>query len=510
MGDNPSAAVHARETHISCLYFTPDRVHKMLKPIRTGFLDHRSVTVRAQALRQEFDLNRRLAPDIYLGLSTLYEEGEAVDTMLTMRRLPDVRRLSGLVRTPEFESALRSVAKSIAAFHSGLDPVTIDTPMADADGLLSLWESSFEEMRPDAGTVLDAAEFAHVETLVHDYLEHATDLFEHRRAAGQVRDGHGDLIAEDIFILPDGPRILDCLAFSADLRISDVLADIAFLVMDIHRLAGVGAAQRLMAWYCEYSGEHHPGSLAHHYVAYRAHIRAKVELLRHRQGIAESAGRAQTYQRLALEHLTRARLRVVMVGGGPGTGKTTLAHAIGQQAGWLVFGSDEERKDLVGLGHETRIDDAPGRGLYDPATTARTYRQLLKHAEAGLRAGASVILDASWADAGNRALAADLAERYGADLIELRCHVPTAEAKRRVTRRRRHERAASDARPEIVDFLEARFDDWPSATVIDTSGALEAAGQHAVTVAWGQCTVRPEGRDLRPWSDDRPSRTVRR
>jgi uncharacterized protein len=490
MGETPSAGVDARETHISRLFFTPDRVHKLLKPIETGFLDHRSAAARADAVQQELELNRRLAPDVYLGVSALEENGQIVDTMLTMRRLPDAARLSNLVDTAGFDEALRSVARTIATFHAALEPETGPTTMGDADGMLALWTSSFDEMRPDAGTVLDPADFTRAESLVHDYLEHAGDLFAHRRAAGLVRDGHGDLTAEDIFILPDGPRILDCLAFSRELRVSDVLADIAFLVMDVHRLAGVEAAQRLMTWYREFSGEHHPGSLAHHYVAYRAHIRAKVELIRHRQGVAESAARARMYHQLTLEHLTRARLRVVMIGGGPGTGKTTLAHEIGQQTGWLVLGSDEERKDLAGLGHETHADDAPGTGLYDPATTAHTYRQLLQHADAGLNAGESVVLDASWADAGNRVLAADLAERHGAELIELRCHVPIAEAKRRVTRRRRTERGASDARPEIVDFLDARFDDWPSATVIDTSGPLDAAGSHAVTVAWRQCTAR--------------------
>ena len=110
--------------------------------------------------------------------------------------------------------------------------------MADVDGLLGLWTSSFDEMRPDVGTVIDATEFDAVERLVSDYLEHGADLLDRRQSAGLVRDGHGDLTAQDIFILPDGPRILDCLAFSHDLRVSDVLADIAFLVMDVHRLAG--------------------------------------------------------------------------------------------------------------------------------------------------------------------------------------------------------------------------------------------------------------------------------
>lgn len=475
--------VAARETHISRLFFTPDRAHKFLKPVETGFLDHRTTESRIDALNRELDLNRRLSPDIYLGVSEVHEQGAVVDAMLTMRRLPDERRLTALVGTDEFEPALRAVAKTIAAFHESLDPVTEGSPMGDAEGLLELWASSFSDMAPDAGAVIDAAEFDRVEALARAYLDHAGPLFARRREEGLVRDGHGDLTAEDIFILPDGPRILDCLAFSDDLRISDVLADISFLVMDVHRLAGIGPAQRLMAWYCEFTGEHHPASLAHHYVAYRAHIRAKVELLRHRQGTAEAAERARAYHALALDHLVRAQLRVVVVGGGPGTGKTTVAHEIGQRTGWVVLSSDELRKDLAKVDHESHGHDAPGEGLYDRSVTTQTYEQLVAHADAALRAGTSVVLDASWADAAHRAAAAELAQRHGAALVELRCVLPPDEAKRRVRDRLAGGHDASDARAEIVDYLGERFHDWPSASVVDTSTPPAVAGEHAATIA---------------------------
>src|SRR6187402_3842244 len=116
------------------------------------------------------------------------------------------------------------------------------------------------------------------------YAQIALSLFDNRRRAGLVRDGHGDLIADDIFVMDDGPRILDCLAFDDAYRVSDVLADVAFLVMDVERLAGREPARRLLQAYCTYSNEHHPSSLAHHYVAYRAHVRAKVATMRWNQG----------------------------------------------------------------------------------------------------------------------------------------------------------------------------------------------------------------------------------
>ena len=472
------------ETHISRLLFTPDRVHKFLKPVRTGFLDHTDPAARRAALRREFELNRRLSPDVYLGVSDLIEHGRPVDSVLTMRRLPTGRRLSALVGTPQLEPALRAVAKEIAAFHAALSPVTDPTLMGTADGLLSLWRSSFEELEADVGPVIEPEEFLHVRALVEEYLSHAGPSFADRVDHGMVVDGHGDLIADDIFILDDGPRILDCLAFADDLRISDRLADIAFLVMDIHRLAGVEAAQQLMKWYQEFSGEHHPGSLAHHYVAYRAHIRAKVEIIRHRQGADDAAERARRYHRLAHEHLVRARLRLVLVGGGPGSGKTTLAHELASRAGWLVLGSDELRKDLEGVAHDVHVDDRPGAGLYDAAHKDRTYAQLVANAGAALAAGESVVLDASWSSAAHRQLAVDIARQHGAALIELECGVARDEAKRRVARRRTDETTASDARPEIVDHLAANRDPWPTATSVDTSGPQAEVLAGAVEAVW--------------------------
>lgn len=460
------------ETHISTVCFVAGRAFKLLKPIKTGFLDHTRVDARLLAVDHELELNRRLAPDVYLGTADLVEHESVVDRMLIMRRLPHDRRLSILVGTAEFEGALRSVAKVVAAFHSGLEPCSTATAMATAEGLAALWESSFEEIAPSVGDVIDPDEFETVRSLARRYLDHRTRLFERRRNSGMIRDGHGDLTADDIFILPDGPRILDCLAFDEGLRTSDVLADIGFLAMDVHRLAGADRARQLMNWYTEFSGEHHPSSLAHHYVAYRAHIRAKVELIRHRQGVSAAGPAACDYHRLALDHLRRAQLRVVLIGGGPGSGKTTLAHAIAEGSGWLVLSSDELRKDLCGVPHDQEQMEAPWSGMYDLATTDRTYEALVEQAEKAVEAGQTVILDASWISDRHRDLARNMSRRVGADVVELECSVSPAMAKARIAERRAERRDASDAAADTVDRMAARRDDWPTSHRIETDGPL--------------------------------------
>lgn len=464
--------VTATETHISILFFGPDRVYKFLKPVTTGFLDHSTVERRLAAVTAEYHLNRRFAPDVYLGTSDLYERGELTDRVLIMRRLPADRRLSLLVESPDFGDHVRRVAHKIAAFHAAA-PVTTDPyPMTTASGLLELWESSFTEIEPSVGSVIDADEFNRVRHLARRYLDHAEPLFGQRRRAGQMRDGHGDLTAEDIFVLDDGLRILDCLAFDDDYRISDVLADIAFLVMDIERLAGATLARELLAHYCEFVDEHHPSSLAHHYVAYRAHVRAKVALLRLRQGDEPSRDLAVHYHQQAAGNLERARRRLVMVGGGPGTGKTTVSRRLADLFNFAVIDSDTLRKDLRGVDHDDhRVDRHPE--LYGSEATADTYARLIAHAGVLLESGESVIVDATWSDADHRAVARAVADRHGADVVELECRLDPDVARDRIAKRRSTSRDASDATPDLVSQMAIRRQPWPNAKPLDTSRRLD-------------------------------------
>ena len=127
----------------------------------------------------------------------------------------------------------------------------------------------------------------------YGYLAGRDALFQHRIDDGWVRDGHGDLMADDIYLLPDGPRILDCLEFDERYRIGDVVNDVDFLAMDLERLGRPDLARRFLALYREMAAAPWPASLAHHLIAYRAHVRAKVGALRQVHGeVVEARGEA--------------------------------------------------------------------------------------------------------------------------------------------------------------------------------------------------------------------------
>ncbi len=478
-----------RETHISTVFFLGDRVYKLKKPVTLDFLDFSTVEAREKMCHREVALNRRLAPDVYLGVAEVRDvDGRTLDHLVVMRRMPDERRLSTLVRQQPVDECLREVARIVATFHAQTETSAVIAAAGSVENTRARWESSFATMAPFVGSVLDPDIAGAVEELALRYLDGRGPLFAQRVEQQKVRDGHGDLLADDVFCLDDGPRILDCIEFDDQLRYGDVLADVAFLAMDLERVGAADAGARFLAWYREFAGETYPETLAHHYIAYRAHVRAKVACLRVAQGDATAADDARLLLQLTSERLLRGRVGLTLVGGLPGTGKSTLAAGLGDRMGWVVLRSDELRKDLAGVGHTTHGRDAYGQGLYDERATAATYRSLLERARGLLERGEPVILDASWTDPRWREEAKALANDTASDLHELRCVAPVDVARARLAVRASAGTDPSDATSEIAARMAADSSPWPTATVIDTSCSPE----DALTAGFG-AIMRPRG-----------------
>ena len=146
----------------------------------------------------------------------------------------------------------------------------------------------------------------------------------------------------------------------------------------------------------------------------------------------------------------------------------------------MVLRSDEVRKDVAGLGHTTPAPARPGEGLYRPELTDATYDALLDRARAALGLGESVVLDASWSSGRHRQAAAELAATTSSDLVELRCVVAPDIAGQRIRRRLAAGGDPSDATPDVAAAMATRFDPWPEATVLDTSGRVQDVGLAAL------------------------------
>ena len=215
------------------------------------------------------------------------------------------------------------------------------------------WEDNIEQTGRFRGTVLDASEFDETLARARRFLAGREHLLADRVSRGRIVDGHGDLIADDIFCLDDGPRVLDCLEFDDALRFVDALDDVAFLAMDLERLGRPDLADYFHDAYVEFSADPAPPSLWHHYLAYRAFVRVKVACLRHEQGADDAAKTAAQHLRLCADHLRAGTVRLALVGGLPGTGKSTVAGRLADLAGAVVLSSDRLRKEQAGLSPTT-------------------------------------------------------------------------------------------------------------------------------------------------------------
>ena len=475
------------ETHGSVVLMVGDRAYKLMKPLDLGFMDNRTREGRERACHREVEVNRRFAPDVYLGVLDLVDEhGEAVDHLVAMRRLPPGRRLGAQLDGPDARRLVVDVARAVARVHAEADR----SPEIDAAGapaaVRRLWADGVRELRAHAGRVLHPSSIDDLEALALAYLEGRKELLERRIASGWIRDGHGDLLADDVYCLPEGPRLLDCLAFDDRLRHGDVLLDAAFLAMDLEARGHPGLAAVFLREWSATLGEEHPRSLEHHYLASRAHVRSTVTCIRAEQGDHQALAAARRLHALAMRHLEAGSMRLVLVGGGPGTGKSTVAAALRRGCDWRLERSDAVRRELAGLPPAPVRAAGFREGAYAPEMTDRVYAELLARADRALGLGEPVVLDATWADPAHREAARRLARRRGADLVEIECRAPLQVAMERVRSRLARDEGDSDATPELARMLADRRPQVSTARLLDTDRPLEEVVRDAMR-AVGAC-----------------------
>jgi aminoglycoside phosphotransferase family enzyme/predicted kinase len=485
------------ETHISWVFLRKDEVFKVKKPVNLGFLDFRSMDERRAACEAEVTLNRRLAPDVYLGVVPIrrsergrlrtFGTGPIVDWAVHMRRMPDEQRADRLLAagtlTPE---RIERLAMRLARFHAAC--------RADAEtarfGSPSILEQNLEEnFAQTAETIEQFMRTDEAEDLrrwQRAFLRgHATNFAE-RADGGRVRDGHGDLRLEHVYFAGDGDRvtILDCIEFNERFRYADVCADVAFLSMDLAGHARVDLAERFLAAYARAADDFDLYAVVDFYESYRAFVRGKIAAMLAvdptvDEATAQRARRdARRYFLLALSKNRRSLLlpAVVAVGGVIGSGKSTIAQSIGPEMGAPIIDADRTRKSMIGVEATRRLDEPAWSGAYDPAFTNRVYDEVFRRAEVVLASGRPVVLDASFRSAEARAAARDLAMRCGAPFRFVECSASSEVCKARLVEREKH-RGVSDGRLAIFDDFVSRFEsvvELPSSEhlILDTSRPL--------------------------------------
>ena len=452
------------DTHGAVVFLCRERAYKLKRAVKFPYMDFSTEGRRAAMCAAEIDVNRRSAPEIYLGVAPVLRRngklavgevgetsGQAVDWLVVMRRFDEEGLLDRMAArgalTPELMAALGA---RVAQFHDALPAIA--SGFCSPDDYRHSVAADVRQMR-EAGDRLDPPTSEALAEAMPRSLEPFVDLVARRVAAGAIRRCHGDLHLRNIVTLNGQPVPFDAIEFSDKIANIDVLYDLAFALMDLAR-QGLGAlANRLLnewLWRVgEIEGASHEEALAllPMFLARRAAIRAYVDSAVTAVSGADNAP-ARAYQKAALGFLQPALPRLVAIGGLSGSGKTTLAlklaPAIGRTPGAVVVRTDVERKRQAGVALEERMP----AGSYSPEASARIYAASMARAERVLRAGQSVVLDAVFARPGERAAAEALARTVGVPFQGIWLDVPKDVAQQRVTDRKGD---ASDATATVVE-----------------------------------------------------------
>ncbi len=303
------------ETHMSWVFLTDTHAYKFKKPVKYGIVNYRSLAARRLNCQREVRLNRRLAPDVYLGMVALRVDpggalhlggrGRAVEWLVKMRRLPARRTLEHAIRAHAVRPKdVDAVARRLSRFYRDA-PRPVLTPRHYRRSLAAqIVESRRHLIRP--AFELDKKRVSSIAAALLDFLDCHTDLFAKRARSGKIVEAHGDLRPEHIYLCDD-PIIVDCLEFDRDLRILDPASELAYLSMECERLGAGSIEDRLFATYRRETQDDPPDLLIVAYKAFHAYLRAKVAIshlddVEVRQPLKWKR-RTQQYLKLAEKHV---------------------------------------------------------------------------------------------------------------------------------------------------------------------------------------------------------------
>ena len=278
--------VEVRETHMSWVFFAGERAYKLKKPVKYPFLDFSTLPAREADCREEDRLNRRLAPDVYIGVIPLTlgadgglvlgGKGEPVDWLVMMRRLPASRMMdNAIAQGTVTQDQIGEVAGLLSHFYRGLDPA--DVSPEEYLGQFAREQEKNRSLLTDERFDLPDTALNAVLSRVEAVLTDEPDLLMSRARDGHIVDGHGDLRPEHV-CLSEPPVIIDCLEFNRAFRLVDPFDELAFLGMECERMGLPWIGEILISKCAEQLGGRPSDRLLAFYTAYRACLRARLAL----------------------------------------------------------------------------------------------------------------------------------------------------------------------------------------------------------------------------------------
>ncbi|MCC7326414.1 MAG: AAA family ATPase [Burkholderiales bacterium] len=490
---HPVHDIERVETHISWVVLAGDYAYKLKKPLDLGFLDFSTLEKRRAACEDELRLNRRTAPELYLDVVAItgtQEEpriggdGPVLDYAVRMRRFDRALEFDRLLLADKLlPEHIDELSRLVARFHATVPAAAPSDACGTPEMALANANDNFAHVLALAHAPDIAARLAALRQWTLDTQLRIAPLMRLRQREGFVRECHGDLHLANIVLHEGAVVVFDCIEFNPAMRWIDVMAEIAFTVMDLNHRARPDLAQRFLNGYLEATGDYAGLGVLRFYLVYRAMVRAKIAAIRATQSndaatSARDHADFRAHLDLAVE-FTRADPPAMLITCGPsGSGKSYLAALLAGTGEWIRVRSDVERKRLSGLAAGERSASAPGAGLYATTMNERTYARLAELAATVVEAGYPVIIDATFLERKQRCAFRKLAASLGIGFAILAPQVPVELMRERVQTRAARGADTSEATVAVLErqleFAQALDADENAATVrIDTSGDID-------------------------------------
>jgi hypothetical protein len=481
------------ETHISWVLLTGRYAYKIKKAVRLPFLDFSTLALRERYCHDELDLNRRLAPDLYLDVIAIGGTPKAprigaappIEFAVRMKQFPANATADQLIRADALTATdFATLAERLAGFHAGLEP---SSSVAADKTILENLDELEAALQADDGSSVPALVAA-----MRDEVERRLPTLRDRAHTGFVRECHGDLHLGNIARIDERLVPFDCLEFDRELRTIDPIDETAFLWMDLLAQARQDLAFAFLNAYLETSGDFAGLRILRLYAAHRALVRAKVAAIAQDGEPPVRPGKqARAYLGTAAAQLGQSGPCLIITSGLSASGKSTIARQLAPLLGAVHCRSDVERKRLHGMVPTERRGDAVDRGLYAPAATAATYTRLAEAAGAALGGRIPIIVDAALLSRDRRTLFRALAREYAVPFLILRCEASTDTLRARIAARKGD---ASDANLEVLEHQLATADVIDSAEqavtlTVDTGSEVEIRRLAAIVA--GRCQSSP-------------------
>lgn len=492
--DHPAGRIELAETHISLILMTGPFAYKFKKSVKLRFLDFSSLALRKRYCEEECRLNRRTTPELYAGVAVftgdehrpvLNGTGPVLEYAVKMVRFPARSEWRHALADGRLEAChVDSLATRLAEFHRDAPRVSAGYPGSAACIRQQALDnfSPFREPAQPAG--IDPAELNRLADWTAAAAGELHGVFASRQREGYVRDCHGDLHVGNILLIDGAPRLFDCIEFSENLRVIDVMSEVSFLFMDLDAAGRADFAWRLLNDWLQHTGDYSGLAVFRFYLAYRAMVRAGVSCIRLGQPGLDTAQRAAAREDIN-RYLGEAGKwtrpgggRLLITHGLSGSGKSWLARRLAERLGAVQVRSDVERKRLQGLPATHRATESAGEGLYRTEITAETYQRLAAAAEAILEAGFTAIIDAAFLKRAQRAELLEVARERRLPFLILDCAADPSILKSRLGQRLAAGIDASDADAAVLDWQlrtreELTADELAYALPIDTGQTVD-------------------------------------